>query len=314
MVNRHASDTASSVVATTAGVSGQGEHENGMPADDADRAWPVTTWQGWQHFAPSAPKPPVPGAPERSGEERLAYLSAFVTVRTPASATLTTNVRTLMILGRHQQTTTRPSLIVTGPTAPARPCVRASGTHRRNPPAQPPHHQRRRNRRPARRPHRTPPPRPSSTPASTSPTPLFTGARGAQLAGRTTLITCGPLPAHHGALHPTPSGNDIDGVTHVHIGIQSGRARTRRLRAHQPPVRGSYRGRRRCGLRRAGAIRDGRCLRDGRQDVPWPQATPGQGSRSTPCRARCRPGAGDDGARPLHGARRDERWPPASGD
>ncbi|MER5371078.1 hypothetical protein [Streptomyces sp. NPDC002722] len=88
-----------------------------MPADDADRAWPVTTWQGWQHFAPSAPKPPVPGAPERSGEERLACLSAFVTVRTPAIATLTTNVRTLMILGRHQQTTTRPSLFVTGPTA-----------------------------------------------------------------------------------------------------------------------------------------------------------------------------------------------------
>ncbi|MGW5172710.1 TniB family NTP-binding protein, partial [Streptomyces nodosus] len=29
-------------------------------------------------------------------------------------------------------------------------------------------------------------------------TPLFSGTRGAQLAGRATLITCGPLPARHG--------------------------------------------------------------------------------------------------------------------
>lgn len=50
-------------------------------------------------------------------EERLAYPSAFVTVRTPAIDTLTTSVRTLMVLGRHQQTTARPSLIVTGPAA-----------------------------------------------------------------------------------------------------------------------------------------------------------------------------------------------------
>ncbi|WP_443070328.1 TniB family NTP-binding protein [Streptomyces sp. QHH-9511] len=56
-------------------------------------------------------------ATERSTEERLAYHSAFVTVRTPAIDTLTTNVRTLMILGQHQQTTARPSLIVTGPAA-----------------------------------------------------------------------------------------------------------------------------------------------------------------------------------------------------
>ncbi|MFG2638081.1 TniB family NTP-binding protein [Streptomyces sp. NPDC048362] len=33
-------------------------------------------------------------------------------------------------------------------------------------------------------------------------TPLFTGVRGAQLAGRATLITCGPLPARHGPRHP----------------------------------------------------------------------------------------------------------------
>ncbi len=33
-------------------------------------------------------------------------------------------------------------------------------------------------------------------------TPLFSGTRGAQLAGRATLITCGPLPARHGTRHP----------------------------------------------------------------------------------------------------------------
>lgn len=44
-------------------------------------------------------------------------LAAFVTVRTPAINTLATSVRTLMILGRHQTTTARPSLNVTGPAA-----------------------------------------------------------------------------------------------------------------------------------------------------------------------------------------------------
>ncbi|MBZ4323957.1 TniB family NTP-binding protein [Streptomyces huiliensis] len=78
----------------------------------------MTTWQGWQHFATTPPPaPPAPGEGERSEEERLAYHSAFVTVRTPVIDTLTTSVRTLMILGRHQQTTARPSLIVTGPAA-----------------------------------------------------------------------------------------------------------------------------------------------------------------------------------------------------
>ncbi|MFD7532778.1 TniB family NTP-binding protein [Streptomyces sp. NPDC059849] len=78
----------------------------------------MTTWQGWQHFATtSPPQPPAPGEPARGVEERLAYHSAFVTVRTPAIDTLTTSVRTLMVLGRHQQTTARPSLIVAGPAA-----------------------------------------------------------------------------------------------------------------------------------------------------------------------------------------------------
>jgi hypothetical protein len=36
-------------------------------------------------------------------------------VRTPAIETLARQVRTLMILGRHQRVTARPSLIVTGP-------------------------------------------------------------------------------------------------------------------------------------------------------------------------------------------------------
>ncbi|MFC9756213.1 hypothetical protein [Streptomyces sp. NPDC056921] len=99
-----------------------GQSEHGAGAADVGgtggAAWPVTTWQGWQRFATTPPpQPPSPGQAARSDEERLAYHSAFVTVRTPAIDTLTTGVRTLMILGRHQQTTARPSLIVTGPAA-----------------------------------------------------------------------------------------------------------------------------------------------------------------------------------------------------
>lgn len=86
------------------------------PANEPE--WPITTWQGWEDFATTPlPTPPQPGDAPRSTEERLAYHSAFVTVRTPAINTLATQVRTLMLLGRHQQTTDRPSLIVTGPAA-----------------------------------------------------------------------------------------------------------------------------------------------------------------------------------------------------
>ncbi|MFF7361556.1 hypothetical protein [Streptomyces sp. NPDC008125] len=76
----------------------------------------MTTWDGFQAFAttPVAALPP-PGGPPRSLEERLAYHSRFVTVRTPAIDALAKNVRMLMILGRHQAVTARPSLIVTGP-------------------------------------------------------------------------------------------------------------------------------------------------------------------------------------------------------
>ncbi|MFK0195880.1 TniB family NTP-binding protein [Kitasatospora sp. NPDC090308] len=48
-------------------------------------------------------------------EERLAYHSRFVTVRTPAVVKTLLEVRTLMALGRYQRATARPSLIVTGP-------------------------------------------------------------------------------------------------------------------------------------------------------------------------------------------------------
>ncbi|PKV76957.1 TniB family NTP-binding protein [Streptomyces sp. TLI_146] len=76
----------------------------------------VTTWQGFEAFATTAPPaPPTAGAPQRSVDERLAYHSAFVTIRTPAVDALARNVRTLMILGQHQHITARPSLIVTGP-------------------------------------------------------------------------------------------------------------------------------------------------------------------------------------------------------
>ncbi|WP_406293364.1 ATP-binding protein [Embleya sp. NBC_00888] len=95
-----------------------GNGPSGEDADATEQSRPVTTWQGWQNFVAEAPPtPPEPDAPPRSREERLAYHSAFVTVRTPTIDTLATNIRTLMILGRHQQTTARPSLIVTGPAA-----------------------------------------------------------------------------------------------------------------------------------------------------------------------------------------------------
>ncbi|MFJ9720988.1 TniB family NTP-binding protein [Streptomyces sp. NPDC101213] len=236
----------------------------------------MTTWQGWQHFATTdPPAPPQPDDPPRSTEERLAYHSAFVTIRTPAISQLATQVRTLMILGRHQQTTARPSLIVTEPAAAAgkttallnvgRACHLAH--LRKNPP-------------PPGSAHATAPvayvlvppgataktlitefarylgipvatrmtqtqitdavchtytaagvqlvlideihrlnPR-TTTDAQTADllkdlterlpatfvyaginvtdTPLFSGTQGAQLAGRATLITCGPLPARHG--------------------------------------------------------------------------------------------------------------------
>ncbi|GAA1234548.1 hypothetical protein GCM10009578_090060 [Streptomyces rhizosphaericus] len=49
----------------------------------------VTTWDGFQAFATTpVAAPPPPGAPPRSIEERLAYHSRFVTVRTPPSTPL----------------------------------------------------------------------------------------------------------------------------------------------------------------------------------------------------------------------------------
>ena len=245
----------------------------------AELSWPLTTWQGWQRFATTDPvTPPQPGDPPRSTEERLAYHSSFVTIRTPAISQLATQVRTLMILGRHQQATARPSLIVTGPAAAGkttallhvgRACHLA---HTRKNPA------------PPRSAHTALPvayvlvppgataktlitefarylgiptttrmtqtqitdavchtytaagvqlvlideihrlnPR-TTTGAQTADllkditerlpatfvyaginvtdTPLFSGTRGAQLAGRATLIDCGPLPARHGSREP----------------------------------------------------------------------------------------------------------------
>lgn len=106
MVNPHPQSTAPASTTT--------DGDSGAP----EPSWPLTTWQGWHRFATTAPStPPQPDTPPRSTEQRLAYHSAFVTIRTPAISQLTTQVRTLMTLGRHQQTTARPSLIVTGPAA-----------------------------------------------------------------------------------------------------------------------------------------------------------------------------------------------------
>ncbi|MEV5085873.1 TniB family NTP-binding protein [Streptomyces sp. NPDC056159] len=252
----------------------------------------MTTWQGWQHFATTPPQtPPKPGDTPRSAEERLAYHSAFVTVRTPAITTLATQVRTLMLLGRHQQTTARPSLIVTGPAAAGkttallevgRTCHLA---HTRKHPAPPGHtHQQvpvayllvppgataktlatefarylgipvttRMTQTQITEAvchtytaagvrlvlideiHRLNPRTTTGAEATdllkdlteriratfvysgidVASTPLFAGVRGAQLAGRASLITCGPLPARHGQTRPfTDMENALDLTQH----------------------------------------------------------------------------------------------------
>ncbi|WP_415923748.1 TniB family NTP-binding protein [Streptomyces scabiei] len=269
-------------------------------SDAAELSWPLTTWQGWHRFATTEPPaPPQPGAPPRSTDERLAYHSAFVTIRTPAISQLATQVHTLMILGRHQRATARPSLIVTGPAAAGkttallnvgRTCHLAHT--RKNPPPPGSAH--------AAAPvayvlvppgataktlitefarylgiptttrmtqtqitdavchtytaagvqlvlideiHRLNPR--TTTGAQTADlikdlterlpatfvyaginvtdTPLFSGTRGAQLAGRATLITCGPLPARHGTREPfrdviTDIDNALD-LTHHKPGV-----------------------------------------------------------------------------------------------
>ncbi|WP_437032941.1 TniB family NTP-binding protein [Streptomyces sp. enrichment culture] len=254
----------------------------------------MTTWQGWHRFATTdPPEPPQPGDPPRSTDERLAYHSAFVTIRTPAISALATQVRTLMILGRHQHTTARPSLIVTGPAAAGkttallnvgRACHLA---HLRKSPVPPGSAH-------AAAPvayvlvppgataktlitefarylgipvttrmtqtqitdavchtytaagvqlvlideiHRLNPR--TTTGAQTADllkdlterlpatfvyaginvtdSPLFSGTRGAQLAGRATLITCGPLPARQGTRHPFRSViTDIENALDLH--------------------------------------------------------------------------------------------------
>ncbi|MFK0050613.1 TniB family NTP-binding protein [Streptomyces sp. NPDC090741] len=254
----------------------------------------MTTWQGWQQFVHTpALVPPAPDTPPRSVEERMAYHSAFVTVRTPAIDTLATNIRTLMILGRYQQTTARPSLILTGPAAAGkttallhvgRTCHLAH-TRTASPPGKPSDIQvpvayvlvppgatakmlaaefaryldvpitarmtqtqitesvcHTYNQTGVRlvlidEIHRVNPR--TTTGAETADlikdlteriqatfvyagidvtsTPLFTGVRGAQLAGRASLIECGPLPARLGNRHPfTDTVTDLENALDLH--------------------------------------------------------------------------------------------------
>ncbi|NYE39003.1 ATP-binding protein [Streptomyces fulvorobeus] len=264
------------------------------------------TKRHWHRFATTDPVvPPRPGDPPRSTEERLAYHSSFVTIRTPAIHTLAAQVRTLMILGRHQQTTARPSLIVTGPAAAGKPTALLNvgrtchlAHTRKNPP-------------PPGSAHTAVPvayvlvppgataktlitefarylgipitarmtqtqiteavchtytqagiqlvmideihrlnPR-TTTGAQTADllkdlserlpatfvyaginvtdTPLFTGTRGAQLAGRATLVDCGPLPARHGKREPF---RDVITDIENHLDLQQHKAGT--LPRHAP--------------------------------------------------------------------------------
>ncbi|MFI2207756.1 TniB family NTP-binding protein [Streptomyces sp. NPDC020192] len=272
----------------------------------AEPPWPLTTWQGWQRFATTDPvTPPQPDDPPRSIEERLAYHSSFVTIRTPAISQLAAQVRTLMILGRHQQATARPSLIVTGPAAAGKTTAllhvgRACHLARtRENPASPGSAH-------AAVPvayvlvppgataktlitefarylgipvtarmaqtqltdavchtytqagvqlvlideiHRLDPR--TTTGAQTADlikdlterlpttfvyaginvtdTPLFSGTRGAQLAGRATLITCGPLPARHGTHHPF-----TDVITDIENNLDLQRHKPGTLPRHAP--------------------------------------------------------------------------------
>ncbi|MFH8425979.1 ATP/GTP-binding protein, partial [Streptomyces sp. NPDC018038] len=58
---------------------------------ETEPPWPLTTWQGWHRFATTdPPAPPQPGDPPRSTEQRLAYHSSLVTIRTPAISQLAT--------------------------------------------------------------------------------------------------------------------------------------------------------------------------------------------------------------------------------
>ncbi len=59
-------------------------------------------------------------------------------------------------------------------------------------------------------------------------TPLFSGTRGAQLAGRATLITCGPLPARHGTREPFR-----DVITDIENALDL----THHKKRHPPPPR-----------------------------------------------------------------------------
>jgi len=86
------------------------------PHESADSALSPTTWLGWQRFVTEdPPTPPTAGSAPRSMEERLVYHSRFVTVDTPAVAAISKAALTVRMLGRYQDATARPCLIVTGP-------------------------------------------------------------------------------------------------------------------------------------------------------------------------------------------------------
>ncbi|MCX4444562.1 TniB family NTP-binding protein [Streptomyces albidoflavus] len=183
----------------------------------------MTTWQGIHRFATTAPVvPPRPGDPPRSTEERLAYHSAFVTIRrnppppgsahaavpvayvlVPPGATAKTLITEfarylgIPVAARMTQTQITEAVCHTYTQAGVQ-LVMIDEIHRLNPRTTTGAQTADLLKDPSER-----------LPATfvyaginVTDTPLFTGTRGAQLAGRATLVDCGPLAARHGKREP----------------------------------------------------------------------------------------------------------------
>jgi hypothetical protein len=85
--------------------------------DEGDGIYqPVSTWQGWKHFADTPRlEAPAAGDPSWTDEALENYHSRFVVMTTPSMKKVSLELRRLLILNRRQQGTARRGLIVSGP-------------------------------------------------------------------------------------------------------------------------------------------------------------------------------------------------------